>query len=141
MKTLKFNSSSWHYQIAEFGNGMPLKTTDICQYGRLFVIGILKVVPFMALFALISYFLVDLVIGLGFSVAYWQIMLSPVAQAMGGVICLGILVTLIYKAVFAFVDYLRYRNDIVSEKPDGFVKNAYKSWKHKYCVRIEIVHD
>ena len=141
MKTLKFNSKSWHYWLAtKIGSYRPWG--DFCSYVRN-VLGGLFVAAMLA--AIASGIL--LAIGMEIRAAYtcW---FTPVctfgkpeqAIAMGA----GIL-AFIAAAIFGMIQLQDYKERVRDEihagirkrKEPGFVKMAYRSIKEKTCFRVE----
>jgi hypothetical protein len=47
--------------------------------------------------------------------------------------------------IFTATEFVRIkleaRRERRANKPDGFIKHAYKSWKEKHCSRIKFVRD
>ena len=139
MKTLKFNSTSWHCQIAEFGGFYATSNVDLCHYVGAFIAGVIKAICLLALFGGMAYLPVDLIIGTVFSLVYWEMLLSPMAMGLLFVIGIGLFAATLYFTTGLIVKYFINRS-FELDKPDGFIKNAYLGWKNKYCVRIEIIH-
>lgn len=149
MKSLTFNKSSWHYRIAtKVSNYSPYDeeydrgdSPDICTYSRHVAGALLLLTLGAALFLGISYILIHVVLGIAFSLMTWSFMFTEIGFAGLIALCMiGFVCGAIYlkNKIEERRNNRRYSNRGVP-KPDGFVKNAYKSWKEKYCVRITFV--
>lgn len=138
MKTLKFSKKSWHFYLAHKANPhLRYRNIDICSYVRNvffgFVIAVFNValgfcgVALYLLFGAlmsISFGLVDANSTTTGTIA--AILLTPIALAglIGGSLFL----------IFWIAN--KFENREKHYKPDGFLKNAYKSIKDKYCQKI-----
>ena len=136
MKSLTFNRNSWHYKIAYHIAGYrSWHGSDICTYTR-YVMGALFVIFIgVALGLCVLYVLFQTLIGIVFSLMTWTWMFTELGF-------LGLIVLSVLSMIFSVIYIKKKIEDKNREvnripKPDGFVKNAYKSWKEKYCVRIK----
>ncbi len=144
MMPLNFSKDSWHYKVAKFGT---LRTygdeTDMCHYVRSFIWGVTKgLVVGVIIGALASLVLACEGAFIG----------SFIAAVMTGVWAFegfavgGVIINSIALALAAFITigykYEQYREANPKKrkppKPDGFVKNAYRGWKDKYCAKVKI---
>jgi len=140
MKTLKFSPDSWHYKmIYKYTPARDRDLVDICSYTRYFLFSLLTIGLILLGVTLASFVVSQILVGIGFSLWYGMFIFSEVAQlAMGVIAVLGLAIGFV--ALMSWFSEKRqeykeaHRND-----PDGFVKEAYKSWKEKYCARVEIV--
>ncbi len=140
MKTLRFDYDSWHYRFtSRFTQiGYHQKPIDLCSYVRAFFAATLFATLLATLATCVAFALVHVVLGIGFSLFYGLFIFSELAY--GTMIFIG--GCLIYAAIYFTVGWIRKRRNLAlyNEKPDGFVVNAYKSWKDKFCVRVEFTH-
>jgi hypothetical protein len=132
MKRLEISRDSWHYRLALFGLLNAERTeTDLCRYFWALVRGVLRA-PFLAL------------VGAGFA----YVMLVVPALCFVVWLQTGYLVTtdqlfvgLTFWAVIAFfcaAFYTQERAHARQYRPPGLVKSAYRGWKDKTCVLVEI---
>lgn len=157
MQSLKFNKDAWHYRVARWG-GLKGYNTDVCSYTRRFLLGSF-VLLIMTLFTCLV--LTPLVIfGAHF---FLRNFFASTLIDVSTIVCtiyLGVLTGLAmfitsrkiydkckeaarqakYKAIAdgTYVEPPPKVKKIKPPKEPGFVKVAYRSWKQKYCVRIEI---
>ncbi len=91
---------------------------------------------------LVGFILSEIVLGIIFSIIFGMLLFSDAALVfMGLVVFLGAVVGGIsgIKYLVEAAERRRCAQRIELPKPDGFVKNAYKGWKEKYCVKIEFI--
>jgi hypothetical protein len=138
MKELVFRKDSWHYRIASFGGFDRMSNQDICTYTRRFLFGICLGALVFAIFLFLSKTIIDVVLGLAFSLIYSAWIMTSLGTA-------GVIIIVTIGILFLMglgINYLRDLKDAArnknSDKPDGFVKHAYKSWKDKYCLKVKI---
>jgi hypothetical protein len=146
MKELVFDANSWHYKFAHWAGYRPFgNRLDICCYMRRVLLGFLFVAGIFALISVAAYGLVQMFFGLIFS---W--IAGAWIMSLAGEITLFIISVLIgLFAFFTATEYLRVkleerrdrRREERVNKPDGFIKHAYKSWKEKHCSKIKFVRD
>jgi len=146
MKELVFDANSWHYKFAKWAGYRPYgDRLDICSYSRRITFAFILIGFLLAVGYVVTYALVHMLFGLVFSLlAGMWIMTIP------GEIALFVISVL--TAVFTFFWLLevarvkmenrreRRRNEHVN-KPDGYIKHAYKGWKEKYCSKIKFVRN
>jgi hypothetical protein len=130
MKTLTFSSKSWHYKLARFGN--PYRnTSDICAYTRAILTGLMQLMIFLILSAVVLYCVADLLAWAAALATVWTL-LEPQTGAwvilcfvstLGLVILTGITVRMFEKS-----------------RSDDFVPAAVSSWWHKFCVPVKIIN-
>lgn len=135
MKTLTFDKRSWHYAIAKFGGFNSWSDQDLCTYTRKFMKGLFGAFLIGCLIALVGFGLSHLLLGIIFSIiaGAWVtteigIVFGMVLSIMAGFIVVG-----------TSVEKYRDNQESKPQKPDGFVKNAYRGWKDKFCVKINVV--
>jgi hypothetical protein len=136
MESLKIKKDSWHYKLAKFGarHGYVPYSSDICSYTKHVIWGLL--LGFMAFLAIFTF-----ICGIGNTLAFlaaisvYGIWLEPdwpaqVILILSISVGLFLLVFLIYPIVDNIVnsDY----------NTDKFVPSAYRSFKNKFCIKVEI---
>ena len=138
MKNIIFNQNSWHYYLANrIGNYHPYyrpygygDSTDICTYSRFVLWGIIKLFMFGIMFAVVSHIMIHIMFGIWFSFMLHTFFFSE--TAIVGLMFLGIIfVILLFCWYDELIAHRRY------DKPDNFLTQTYKSWKEKFCVKIE----
>ena len=140
MKSLQFSADSWHYKmIYKYTPARDRDLVDICSYTRYFLFSLLTIGLILAGVTLASFILTQILVGIGFSLWHGMLIFSEVAKvSMGVITVLGGAIGIV--AFMAWVgDKHREYKEAHRGEPDGFVKEAYKSWKEKYCARVEIV--
>lgn len=170
MESMKINKSAWHYQMLLSDHKQKLKNAaywgenyNLCEYVRMLMWSVL--VRGFLLFALAV-----VATGVGFNAYYlYEFGYQEMAAVQGFaaikvLLSIGMVTTfLLLSAAMLFSafwvirgvhwcynhakTFLRKKGIIgirKSEKapePPGFLKEVYLSWKHKYCVNIEVVSE
>lgn len=145
MKTLNFNKNSLHYKLATLGgfdryNCYYDGSTDICSYLRRVMMGVFVSIILLMTFVFASTLVVHTLFGLVFSFIYDTDMFNVWGQV--GLLTAGI------SSLFAFIwivpgKIMDLYYSIKSNRPekpaapDNFVREAYSSYKEKYCVKIK----
>jgi len=138
MKTIEINQMSWHYKLANFAvtnYDLEYRCNDVCDYTRkvLFgafvfliacVCGIMASVMFVWMFADTLAWIVASIVQGGF------IYPNPPTIALLVVLALFTVIGALYSIPKGFAAINR-TVDI------PFVKTAYRSWKDKWCAKIE----
>lgn len=137
MKTLTFNTKSLHYRVAKFGLGSYNDPSeDICSYVTEVALGTLKLsLAFMSgavLATMSAKLIVEVVLSVAFSI-YYSTYLSTTESFIGLCIISICLIGLVVTRISAI-----HRNRS-QNKPDSFIRSAYRSVKNKYCVKIKFV--
>lgn len=142
MQTLKFNKKSIHYSLARLGGLTPWDNADqnICAYTIYVGLGALLSLCFVV----VVFILVGIpAIAVTYDILHWigAVTTSPETNNLiyagnGEVMMYGMF------AVWWVIGYLRQHlnknsTEVKKVKTDGFIKNAYASFKHKYCIKIE----
>lgn len=143
MKALTFNKNSWHFLLAtKMGHYRPYDresgygdNADICTYSRHVMGGLLLLTLAAAAIAFAGFIVSHILLGIWFSIMLGTWFFSD--WAVGAMIVLGIGAFVIGMKVAIDWQYERRMSSEYRNRPDGFVKHAYKSWKEKYCVQIE----
>lgn len=142
MKALTFNKNSWHYLLAtkmahyrpydrEHGYG---DNTDICTYSRHVMGGLLLLTLAAAGIAFAGFIASHILLGVWFSIMLGTWFFSD--WAIGAMIVIGVCSVAFGGAALIAWNRDRRMSTEYRNRPDGFVKHAYKSWKEKYCVQI-----
>lgn len=143
MKTLKFSSKSWHYELAHTFTKYP-ETGNFCAYVRAVIMGFMYCITFIVIVSAALYvFVIDPLAWLVYYINYGILELET-----GNVM----LVTEIFAFLFAVYDvfykdrlvdwldekrYERLKKKYSTTKKDSFIKSAYRSFKDKVCFRVE----
>lgn len=146
MKSTTLNVNSWHYKLASwFGYDPDFKDHDICAYLRRVMLGMV-IVPIAAAAAIIltiavSIILVHMVLGPWFFFMY-GIPFNEFAT-VGWVILLaaGTLFGFFF-GMDRFKRYLHNKRNEARNSPEqepGFLKLAYRSYKDKFCMKLQFV--
>lgn len=149
MDVFKVDQNSLHYRVIKKYTTYYNEPTDICQYGRRFLVGCSCICLITALGALLLVSALDL--GFWIYVCMTQTYVEPHPTALIGL-------TLIMIATMAGVliwfdtkrtkrERLRYEArmngvrlaDMDIEPKVGFMTTWYRSFKGKYCIRVEVV--
>lgn len=138
MKSLTFNKSSWHYTMAHAAGFEPGNDNqgDICEYTKAVLKCSLAALFCAAVFAGVSFLLVHLILGIAFSLWYGVWMMTVWGEATIMVLVIGTFVVTLFFGVEWLIKWNRNRKYNKEDKPDGFIKHAYRSWKEKYCVQV-----
>lgn len=145
MRQLTFNETSWHYRLAKFGGlelGYYNRTTDICTYMRKCMLGIMfGLLAFIAIL-LVSTLTIHFLVGLAFSLWAGVWLMSSLGEIGMVIYCAVAVVTVVIFICASLGEWRQHRRmKMMNEepRPDGFIREAYKSWKGKYCLPITIV--
>lgn len=135
MQTLTFNKRTWHYELAKFGGFDRWEDQDLCTYTRKFIRGVFQSLFIGVLIAMFGFGLAHFMLGVIFSAITGAWVMSEIGAVFG--LILGVL--LLFIAIGASVEKYKDGRETRQAKPDNFVKNAYKGWKEKYCIKINVV--
>ena len=135
MQTLTFDKRSWHYAIAKFGGFNSWSDQDLCTYTGKFTRGLFGAFLLGLVIALLGFGLSHLVLGIIFSIIAGAWVTSEVGTVFG----LILLLLSLFVAVGVSVEKYKESREFHPRKPDGFVKNAYRGWKEKFCIKIKVV--
>jgi ABC-type phosphate transport system permease subunit len=145
LKTINLNKKSWHYWVATTVGSFKPSSSDFCKYVRHVILGSLLLAFFSIVVAVVVGFLGGGLINIGILV--WDFLsrtpytiTNAFMQAGSLVLCMisaaGIVGALIYFAKSAY-DERKWANEIANtNKPDSFVKNAYKTFRNKACFKV-----
>lgn len=145
MIKIDVDTDSWHYRLAtEYGSYNPNKHgDDICAYGRRMFGGVIFALFLVGIGSLFGWVIVDGIMGLIFSVIVGEYIVGTAGTvfllftAIGSVY--SAICWLIYRLIRAYKDY-RCKNTLKASKPQESVISAiYKSWKNKFCLKINII--
>lgn len=148
MKPLVFDRSGWLFRFTQkLTNYHPRDiydsysvwgdSPDICTYTRHVIYAVLLVSIYAVVTVGAAYIAVEMLFSLAFSLFYGVNLCSVLAIICWGVFLVMILACMLVGALCMFGDWMNNRRYI--EKPDGFIKQSYKSWKGKYCIPIAFV--
>lgn len=140
MKTFKINTNSWHYQLVRFDLDMQ-KGNDInfCKYVALvfadclWLLGLFVAALSVALFIGSTIFPQD-----GF-----HPLIGGLIEIFAGVVFISSITTILGFIVVYGSKLIKPRDGKKTrvEKQPSFIRQAYSSWKNKYCMKIEFVND
>lgn len=147
MKTLKFNTDSWHWYLAsELGNYMPHRHgDDLCAYTRRVILGSIKMIGFLAvmgvLIAAVGFLFWNIVFGIIFSIMTHSWFFTDFGE--GGLFVIAFFASL--AGLFGLFKLIAYglsrgvdaAKSATIEKPDSFAFNAYNAWHDKFCAKLE----
>ena len=153
MKEVKFSQNSWHWRLAKtYGNAKTrydyeTETDkyegDICSYTRSVMWGILGALVVTAVLGIVAASIANFGawVVVGFLVGSW-VKLDPL-----GAIIIGIMIVVALGAlvIYACANYEKWKRKrkykramFEEEKPEGFVKAAYRKFKDKTCFKVEV---
>ena len=137
MKTLNFSSTSWHYRIATFGDKHRCyEVEDICSYTRKFMGGFFLLILATVSCGLVSYAISDFFTWLIACITNQTLIIPEIPAQF--VIC-SIATTAGFLAIVCTALTARdYLSIIKKNKKDSFIGNAYRSFKDKYCMKVNI---
>ena len=126
MKTFELKKKSWHYWIANFGEERVYESTDICSYIRYVIKGGL-------LFLLVASVGIFLGGSLLFSIGNlfgWLFL----GYELEKVTFTTFSVIILFGALIGFF----LGKEAIEQSEPGFVRLAYRSWKDKFCAKVEL---
>jgi hypothetical protein len=145
MKTLKFNKNSWHYKLAEAAGYSPAaeldevtgewsyKTGEICSYSRYVGSWFLMAAFLLMLAYLAMHITVNFLFGVVFSIMYMTMLFNGAGFVGLFIFCIA--------SAFAIaalvINWAKKSTQKTLDNPDSFIGNAYRSWKDKFCAKIE----
>jgi hypothetical protein len=147
MKPIQINKNSWHYKIVNFPHDND-EPKDLCSYLRNFVSGVFLITCVMCLSSIVIGMVIQPVIALFvyFQTGYAEIFSTPTVVS-------GLMLIALFSAGSIWYAYDLYTQRKEKQrwddykhglplaptfnKPDGFIKLAYKSFKEKTCLFIE----
>jgi len=144
MEATKINRSSWHCKIANFGGHQNWNDTDICQYTRDFLLGVILVsgigMGCIALYATVCAFTGAMLYDI-FALIVYGASFSEIG-VFGLIVWFIVTFSITVWAVSAGKIRLWPKRKYKYEEPKepGFLKLAYRAHKEKYCFRIETVN-
>lgn len=149
MKTISLDRSSKTVRFARsWGKWDYLEYPDICSFGRRLVWGAIRLIS-LIIFLIVCYLVTALSI---FSVTlealkvepniwfYLYGIISPVLLVSVAAAVVGIFwyTGTFIKEKYSVWEYSRYLKPV--EKETSPLVEAYKSWKGKYCAKVELIH-
>lgn len=137
MKQLTLNKNSWHFLVATKMGGYNDRydDSDICSYSRKIASGLLRLGFCGLLIAMIGFIMFHTLFGIWFSIMFGTFFFTSLGMVGVGFIVLAVQIVVVSKVL----GYLQNRSTSTEyrNRPDGFIKHAYKSWKEKFCVQVE----
>lgn len=144
MQTKKFSSSSWHCELAVLAGHHVHHSTNICEYSRRVVLGALIALVMIVIMGGLSLLAINMtgamIYGILASLIFWENYMSDLA-ILGAIIytILGSWFTV--KMISTGKWKLFPKSKDSPPKEPGFIKQAYRSYKGKYCYQVETVSD
>lgn len=143
MKAVNLNKNSWHYYIAqklgsyrpqEYVNDTRNHKTDICTYTSFVLKGFFLLFVMGIAIAFVGFLFWNVLFGIIFSIIYGTIIFTDIAIA----IFMFLLAVIISATLFVGITMIKSK--LENTESDGFIKTAYKSWKEKFCVKINFTN-
>lgn len=140
MKTIQISRTSWHYRFMKWTGGGYVNASDICEYSRMLVFRLIMAAIVGSVMSIMAGFIMFMI---GSTIA-WAVasivslsFLPPEPQVAASLIVgIGIGVPLALFVLF------KQNQDAIGEALDTpFIRNAFSSWRDKWCARIEITDD
>jgi hypothetical protein len=136
MKSLNFNTDSWHFKLAELAGMNKYRDSNICEYTRNVLGGALLMALTGVIIAIGGFILAHMIFAVGFSIAYGFVIFTDLAfigwttLIFGAIFCLIVIIS-------DMVEKRRYKRLNDTQAPQGFIAHAYDSWKNKFCAKVE----
>ena len=126
MNTIKLNRNSWHYRLYEYYANNYHEPNDICVYTQNVILGAITVF-FITLVAIVASFAVgDFLLW-----SYFNLFVGSVGmETPAAIFLIFSAFAVIIFGIGTFQDYSKFH--------DNFVTSAYRSYKDKYCVKVEV---
>lgn len=147
MIALTVRTDSYAYRFATVYSNMSdwSRQTDICQYTRYVIRGVLAWMFCMAIACGVGYGLGDMVAWIVAMLVSWQAIVpnEPAAITAGILVAITALITV--AIVFSSLRDWQYRRaqeraaTEQQEREPSFIREAYSAFKHKHCVPVTIV--
>lgn len=132
MKTITLNQKSWHAELAsydisrsQYGGMAP---TDICEYTTAILKGLFMISVLGALAVIAGVFVIFLTLDIWFYLEY---------GLEGGIATVFATAALVLTILGFTIAGVGKGAHMLSRKNDGFIGHARRSWKEKFCVRVE----
>jgi hypothetical protein len=136
MESLKIKKDSWHYKLAKFGSFGHIRyySYDICSYTKDVIKGLL--LGFMAFLAILTFiYCIGDALAFLAVISVYGIWFEPGWPAQ---IILTLIITvglfLLFFVIYPIVDNIVN----LDYNTDKFVPSAYRSFKNKFCIKVEI---
>lgn len=143
MNTIKINKNSKTYRFArDWGKWDYYLNNDICSFRRALVWGATKLVVLIGSFTFM-YLLMGLshyedFVKAGYSYPLLLSLLAPLFYFIVGLLILSVISVLMFGALKVY-QYLFKRKSKSEDKQPSAIALAYKSFKEKYCTKVEII--
>lgn len=140
MKTINLKAKSWHYFLAVTMGNFDPDSGDFCSYVRNVILGLVFTIAISAVLGGIGSSLLAGVLNIVL-LAYHFIMgtayTAPSFMMFGTALLCAISVVMALASGAIFVkNRLQERKYANADKPDSFLKSAYKSFKEKVCFKV-----
>lgn len=148
MKNITLNRNSYHYLLATRGGFTErpfwLKDDqetefDFCEYTRKVFKGAFLSLMVLALMSSGLFLVVQLLMGIGFSLFYGMLIFSEAALFLICAITVGIVLLAAMAIGVAFSNWNHARKYRVETKSDSFVSHAYDSLKNRFCLQVSFI--
>jgi uncharacterized integral membrane protein len=142
MKALTIDANSWHYKLALYGHltADPYSgRLDLCRYFWALLRGALKAPAIVAAVVLAAMTLVVHPLAALVTFVKWGHFDPPLIGIIGIVIAGYAIFFFVVLYVARVLRERRERRDYRSSEP-GLIKTAYRGWKEKTCVLVEVKH-
>lgn len=125
-----FNTNSWHYKLAStYTSFSPYIHTDICSYTRKVVLSFFSLAMIALASVFIGWGIIDVALWAWFFYhGYFLGLMGP------GIVTISLSIAVLIIAGDTLLSSLRHYK---TQKEPGFIRKAYRSWKDKYCVKVE----
>lgn len=158
MKEVKFSRNTWHWRLAGFYGNAEMRYDyqteterydgDICSYIRSMFYGLFRVVVLTAVFGLLAASLGNF----GAWVVVWFMTGASVSLDLLGFLIVALTAAVIvvvgmFFCISKFEDWNKARRqrrreqrelEQIEEKPESFMRAAYRKFKDKTCFRVEV---
>jgi len=156
MKTLKFSKKSWHFALAKFWDSdlefqlsLDPSYYDICSYSKKVIGGIVKFIcnlflgtVLVGIYSVIALMFAENPLSMylinGYPIlGFFVFLFGPFLGALT-ILIFALSVLVVFNLFILGVKKLaNFIYDYPSKKEDSFFSNSYKSWKEKFCQKID----
>ena len=126
MNTIKLNRNSWHYRLYECYANKYFEPNDICVYTKNVILGAITVFFITAIAVVASIAVGDFLLW-----SYFNLFVGSVdMETPAAIFLMFAAFAILIFGIDTFQDYSKFH--------DNFVTSAYRSYKDKYCVKVEV---
>lgn len=136
MKSLTFVKTSWHFLLVSKFTSYNTKfdEDDLCTYVKYVLYGFFNFISLAGFIIFSASIVIHTLICLGISAFYGVWVMTPLEiMLLTMIICYAVGMSL-HRAMRGIMN--EYKPSIKLPK-DSFIKNAYKSHKEKFCVKVD----